>query len=225
MTNRRKFLMQGSFAATALLFTNPFKAIAGMSSPFTGSSSNFSHITFLHTANSSTGIASQVSQLSGSNNNIVLLYAGKDQPATNSVQFDASSTELKESWNNSYTIINKAGVKTGVIAIPAAEATVLSRVNEIAAYLKKEKGCKLVVFMSDLGYKNKNKIDDITVASKSEDIDIIISKFNKELPSQTYIAYNKHKSEVIIQHQHEKEVAGKINIAFNAEGVRNGVSF
>lgn len=221
MTNRRKFILQGSFAATALMLTKPFKAIAGMNATFSNSS-NFSQITFLHTTNNS---AAQINKLMGRNPNNVLLYAGNEVPATNSsTQFDASAVALKENWRNAYTIINKNGVRTGVIAIPEYETEVFNRVNEIAAHLKKEKDCKLVIFMSSLGYKNKNKVDDLNLAANSEHIDIIISQFNKAIPSQTYIAYNKNKNEVIIQHEKDA-AAGRIQIRFNQQGERSGVAF
>lgn len=223
MTNRRKFILQGSFAATALMLTKPFNAIAGMNATFSNSS-NFSQITFLHTTH---GSGKQINKLMGYSPNNVLLYTGTKQPATSSsIPFDVSAAALKENWSNSYTIINKNGVKTGVIAIPEYETAVFNRANEIAAHLKKEKDCKLVILMSSLGYKNKNKVDDLHLAASSEHIDIIISQFNKDLPSQTYIAYNKNKDEVIIQHQHEKDAsAGKIQIRFNQQGERSGVAF
>lgn len=225
MTNRRKFLMQGSFAATALLFTKPFKAIAGMSAPFTASNASFSHITFFHTADISAKKIAQTKNFTIRNNNIVLLHVGKEK-TDNAIQFDASAVELKEKWNNSYTIINKNGIKTGVIALPDHESEVCGRANAIAAYLKNTEDCKLVVFMSSLGFKNKNKLDDIHLAAKTKHIDIIISKYDTKIASQTYIARNKNKDEVIVQHQNEKEAtAGKIKILFNEKGVRNGVSF
>jgi len=227
MTNRRKFILQGSFAATAFLFTKPFKAIAGMSSPFIEGSSNFSQITFLHTSHNSGQIASQVNKLVGRDKNIVLLHAGKEQPAANSsIQFDATAVDLKEKWDDAYTIIDKNGVRTGVIALPDAETEVFNRVNSIAAHLKNVKDCKLVIFMSTLGYKNKNKKDDINLAARSEHIDIIISKYNKKLPSQTHIACNKKNNEVIIQHHNSTNASlGKIQLQFNQEGHRHEVSF
>jgi len=51
MYTRRKFVIQGSMAATAVLALKPLKIAANAVSPFNGLSDSNGKLTFLHTAN------------------------------------------------------------------------------------------------------------------------------------------------------------------------------
>lgn len=227
MNNRRKFLMQGSVAATILLFKNPFEAIAGMTSTMSLNIGNSNQITFLHTANNSNRIAKQLSGLTVGPKQIMMIHAGtKPVSSFRSITYDASPVPDENALNKNYKIVNKNGIKTGVITILAHEANKLNMVNKIASDLKKRHGCNVVVVISHLGFYNKNKRDDKELAAKSEHIDLIISKYNTKMASQTFIASNKNSEEVIIQHHSDEEAdAGKMTLQLNSKGEKCSVSF
>jgi 5'-nucleotidase len=51
----------------------------------------------------------------------------------------------------------------------------IQKANEMAAKLKKEEGCDMVICLSHLGYKyGDNKVSDIVLAKETENIDLII---------------------------------------------------
>lgn len=225
MTNRRKFIMQSSLTATALIATKPFNALAKFSSPFDEGRFNYSNITFLHTTGVDTGVAAQVKKIKDKNTSVLLLHAGHDQEKQ-PLSYDASHQSLNESYDGGYAIVVKDNIKVGVIAVNANEHNTVNRVNDLATRLKKEKDCHFVVCISQLGYKNKNKTDDVTLADKSENIDIIVGKYSSHSPKRPVTIYNKKRAEVIIQHTQNAEAAlGKIKIGLDQFGNKFNISF
>ena len=102
----------------------------------------------------------------------------------------------------------------------------VNRINHLSAFLKNEKDCHIVVCISELGYKNKNWVDDITLAGNSENIDIIVGRCATNSPGRPIIALNKKRAEVIIQHiENGEDALGKIKIGFNQSGCKHNVSF
>lgn len=227
MNNRRKFLIQSGLAATALVAAKPLHALVKYSSPVTGGGYNFNNITFLHTAATDLSMAVQVKKITDKNTSVVLLHTGKDgEPETQRLQYDASQQSLNESYEGGYKIICKDNIRVGVIAVNANEHHAEDRVNDLAASLKKEKNCQLVVCISQLGYNNKNKTDDLTLAGKSEYIDIIVGKYAANSPKRPVTAFNKKRAEVIIQHTDDTAAAlGKIKIGFDRIGGKFNISF
>jgi hypothetical protein len=227
MNNRRKFLIQSSLAATALVAAKPLHALAKYSSPVTGGGYNFNNITFVHTTATDLSMAAQVKKITGKNTSVVLLHAGKDgEPETQQLQYDASHRSLNEDHDGGYKIIYKDNIKVGVIVVNANEHNPERRINDLAGSLKKEKNCQLVVCISQLGYKNKNKTDDLSLAGRSEHIDIIVGKHASNSPQRPVTAYNKKRAEVIIQHTPDTEAAlGKIKIGLDRSGSKFNISF
>lgn len=227
MTNRRKFLMQSSLAATALVAAKPINVLANYSSSFTGGGFNYNNIIFLHTAGADLAVVAQVKKISGRNTSVVLLHAGKDGGAESQrLDYDASHQSLNETHEGGYKIVYKDNIKVGVIAVNAHEHNTVNRANDLAAMLKKEKDCHFVVCISELGYKNKNKADDITLASKSEHIDIVVGKHGSNSPKRPVTVFNKKRAEVIIQHTPDMEaVPGKIKIGLDRLGAKFNISF
>jgi hypothetical protein len=227
MTDRRKFLLQSSLAATALLAANPINALAKYSSPLTGGHYNFNNITFLHTAGADFSMAELVKKITDKNTSVVLLHAGNDGgPETQQLHYDVSHHSLNETHEGGYKIVDKDNIRVGVIAVNANEHNTGNRVNDLAAWLKKEKNCHFVVCISQLGYKNKNKTDDITLAGTSEHIDIIVGKHASTSPKRPVTVFNKKRAEVIIQHIRDKEAApGKIKIGLDPFGGKFNISF
>ena len=72
--------------------------------------------------------------------------------------------------------------------------------NSIAGFLEEKWKCNLVICLSQLGFKNKGSMDDITLAGRSENIDVIPGGHSHTYMSTPYIVLNKQNREVIINH-------------------------
>jgi hypothetical protein len=227
MNNRRKFIVQGSLAATALLAAKPFNALAKYTSPLSRSGFNYNSITFLHTAGHGIAMSAQVKKITGKTTSIILSHAGNGEQQENQpMNCDASLHSINENEDGGYKIIFKDNIRAGIITANANEQDMMNRINDLSAFLKKEKDCHIVVCISELGYKNKNKMDDITLAGKSENIDIIVGKYATNSPKHPIISLNKKKADVIIHHTEDSTNAlGKIKIGFNPSGGKHNVSF
>jgi hypothetical protein len=219
--------MQSSLAATALVAAKPINALTKYSSPLTAKRFNYNNITFVHTAGADLSMAAQVKKITGKNTSVVLLHAGKDgEPEKQQLHYDASHRSLNEKYEGGYKIICKEKIRTGIIAVNANEQNTESRVNKLAAWLKKEENCQFIVCISQLGYKNKNNSNDLTLASTSENIDIIVGKHASGSPKRPVTVYNKKRAEVIIHHTPDTEVAlGKIKIGLDQFGSKFNISF
>jgi len=231
MHTRRKFLIQGSVATTAMLALKPLKTVASTVSRFTGYSSN-GKLIFLHTAipvhQTSHAMLQHISNIQ--RDNAIVLNAGQEtqHPVTAPLTYDTSINEINEqvSLSGGYKIIKKGGIKTGIISASAGESNVIEKVNDLSAWLKKEKGCSIVICLSQLGYKNNNTPDDISLAKNSVHLDMIIGGNTKNHHEHAMILLNNNNEEVII-HTAATHAAGfgKIGIDFNEWGKKNHISF
>ncbi len=233
MHSRRKFLIQGSLATTAVLALKPFTAIARAASPFTGLSGNNGKLVFLHTSNLNPQgdykVIQLIKSITNNNANTILLNAGKDE------QYEASQLTYDVIFNNDhglsvitddYKIINKGAIRAGIIMARPGDSDVIQKMNTLSAYLKKEKGCSVVVCLSQLGYKNIKTPDDITLAKKSTDLDIIIGGDSKNFHKHPVIALNSINGEVIIHSAAGHPTGfGKIVIDFDDQGRKKLISF
>lgn len=227
MNNRRKFLLQSSMAAAAFVAAKPFNVLANYSSTFNEGRFQANSITFVHTTCNDFSIATKVKRITEKNSSVVLLHAGKNSTTEmQHMNFDATHHSLNEEHINGYKIISKDNIKIGIIAINSNENDPSNKANDLAEMLKKDKKCHLVVCISQLGYKNKNKEGDMTLAEKSENIDIIVGKYNPNSPKQPVTAGNINKAEVVIQYLDDIEAAlGKINVGFDQFGGKYSISF
>lgn len=229
MNTRRKFLIQGSLATTAMLVLKPLSAIARITSPFTGA--DYSKLVFLHTANADTSSTDHIIRYVKNKNNAdaILLNAREEvQQEAGQITYDASANGINglQTNSNDYTIIDKGRLRTGVISIKPGENNVIQKVNSLSAYLKKEKNCTVVVCISTLGYKNNNAPDDFKLASESTHLDIIIGGHSKNFYPHPYIISNKHKQEVVIHSASGLPAGcGVIDIDFDEFGVKKYISF
>jgi hypothetical protein len=225
MTNtRRKFLVQGSMLTTALVATKPFDALATLTSPFTGES--FNQVTFLHTALPATAASSRISKIKDDHANPVLLNVNSNTEEELTSNYDAAAGYLPGHFDGTYKIIKRGQFRIAVIETSAADSNNAETVNHLAGFLKKEENCDLVVCISQLGFKNRSSVDDIRLAERSENLDIIIGKQSSSSPCLPFIALNKNRSEVILHYSADHETAiGKIKIAFNRQGNKQRVEF
>ncbi len=233
MTSRRKFILQGSLATTAMLALKPLNAIAGVSSPLTSLTSSSGKLVFLHTAGFTTGSSNQVieyiTSIKNNNKGAILLKAGQvNEDETGTLMYDATINGGNDSSaiSGDYKIIAKGNIKTGFISATPGDGDVIEKVNTLSAYLKKVKNCSVVVCLSQLGYKNKNTTDDITLAKKSTHLDIIIGGHANNFQANPVIALNSSNHEVIIHAAAGNPTAlGKIEMDFNEKGQKKYVSF
>ena len=230
MTSRRKFILQGSLATTAMLALKPLNAIAGASSPLTILTSNSGKLVFLHTAGINATTSNEtiqyITSVKSKNKGAILLNASQGE--TGLLNYDASINGSNDSSviSGDYKIITKGNIKTGFISAKPGDSDVIEKVNTLSAYLKKQKNCSIVVCLSQLGYKNKNTPDDITLAKRSTHLDIIIGGHTDNFQIHPIIALNSSNQEVIIHAAAGNANAlGKIEIDFDDKGQKKLVCF
>ena len=85
----------------------------------------------------------------------------------------------------------------------------------------------MVVCISNLGYSNKNNIDDKTLAAESVFLDVIIgNRTDVDYKKSSAVVLNKNKSEVILNYTNESDVMiGNLQIGFDEAGNKNKISF
>ena len=233
MNTRRKFIIQGSMATTAVLALKPFTSIASAASFFTGPDGSNSQLVFLHTSNVNPSVDYRVinfiKEIKNKNANAILLKAGQDEPEeTGRLTYDVSMNGGNDlsAITGDYKIINKGNLRTGIISAKPGESDIIEKVNTLSTYLKKEKDCTVVVCLSSLGYKNKNAPDDITMAKKSRHLDIIIGGHAKNFQTNPIIALNSKNEEVIIHSASGDLFAcGIIKIDFDGQGRKKHIGF
>lgn len=220
-------------AATALLAANSFKSFAKTSSPLTGFNTNDNKVIFFHTGNSVNAdhheMIKHIADVKNTFGNVVLLHAGNEFTENSfSLKYDASLCygNIVAATTKSYRIIYKGDIKIGVIGANAGEAGIIDNINAVSAYLKKEKNCHLVVCLSQLGYKNKNTVDDLNLAATSSNLDIIIGGDSKNFQTHPVIVLNSKKEEVIIHAASGNPFAcGMIKIDFDGQGRKKHICF
>lgn len=185
-------------AATALVFCRPFKSFSATS--FFSQPGSAQKIVFLHSGSNPQFADYALEKMA--------LIASKHPAA---VQIPQEETAFN---GQEYTIIQKGDIKTGLIRVTNKSS--VDGINQLAQQLKKDHQCQLVVCLSSLGFKQKNGIDDIRLAEKSADIDIIIGNHLTNHCTNPYIARNTHRGEVIIHHAADNGFGlGSIEIAFD----------
>ena len=129
-----------------------------------------------------------------------------------SANYDFSKTILKDKFK-AYKIFNKGNIRIGVFGIGIEldglvpkklyENTIyqdpIQKANYYAKILKNKKKCDLVVCLSHLGFKYKNeKVSDITLASSTENIDLIIGGHTHTFLKKPVEILNLKKKNVLI---------------------------
>lgn len=229
MKSRREFVKNSALAATALIAANPLHALATAASPFQGIFSNGNKFLLLYTANlqkGDSGSALEFIQRSGQDTNALLINAGHSSDSRNSaIDHDLSFFTTEDMLAPEYRIIHKGGIRTGIIRVAAGEQEAVQKVNRLSAFLKKEKDCRVVVCFSELGYKHKKGTDDLTLAARSTNLDIIIGVHAQNSKGRPMVAFNSKRSEVFIHSVVAGDFAvGKIEIGFDRQGRKRHVS-
>ncbi len=229
MNPRRKFLLQGGLASTALLSLNPFQSIANKLSPLTGFNMNSNKVLLVHTCYLENHIINNVADIKRSSGNVVLLHSCEtkhwEEKATMFDAFIGQPIKNQHSTGKDYAIVYRGNYKIGIIT-PSESRYDFENINSLSDFLKKERNCDLIICLSNLGYKNSNEVDDVTLASESTNLDIIIGGHAHNFSKHPVIVFNKNREEVIINHSLSGGVDfGKIEIEFDANRNKRHVAF
>ena len=99
--------------------------------------------------------------------------------------------------------------------------------NSLATWLKKEKGCDLVICLSHIGYTiQDSQPNNIDFAHNSSAIDMLISGHQQHLSSDLLVCKNRNKQEVIVSHGGEAGMVVKqVTITFDKWKNRRELAF
>lgn len=142
--------------------------------------------------------------------------------------YDFTGTAL-EGIIKPYTVIEKGGLKIGVIGVLTDVMSLVSPknvkgikyiepynvVNKLASKLKKKEKCDLVILLSHLGFDggSKHAPSDDMVAAQSKDIDIIIGGHSHTYITEKKLVPNKNGKDVVIVTVNEKgNYVGKLDL-------------
>jgi len=211
MTNRRKFLLKASLAATGMLVLRPFKSFASGSSFQFFETATGTKLVLLHTGHNPKYLSyagQKINTLKKSNHNMLLI----------------NDTTVDFSEKN-YQVIYKGNIKTGIMQ--ANPGQTIEELNNLSSFLKNEKNCQLVICVSMAGFKNKNGLDDKKLAEKSTHIDIIIGNHATNHTPFPVVTRNSRKEEVIIHSAVDNGFGlGNIEIGYDERtSARNSLSF
>ena len=152
--------------------------------------------------------------------------------------YNFTNTILKGNFTP-YKIFNKGGIKIGIFGIGIEldglvpknlyEKTIyeepVKKANYYASLLKKKEKCNLVICLSHLGLKYKsNKISDIKLAAKTQDVDLIIGGHTHTFLKKPISILNMEKKEVLINQVGWGGInLGKIDFHFGQNGITKKV--
>jgi len=127
--------------------------------------------------------------------------------------YDFTGTPLA-GMTQPYRVFNKNGIKVGVFGLGIELAGMvpdelygktqyldpLARGNETASVLRHKEKCDLVICLSHLGYKYRSdeEVDDIDLASSSNDIDIILGGHTHTFLNEPTLVDNQEGNPVIV---------------------------
>ncbi len=141
--------------------------------------------------------------------------------------YDFSKTQLADIVKP-YTIINRKGLKIGVLAVctrleglvskkNSGETVYLNPIpvaNKIADFLKNEEGCDLVVCLSHLGWKVSGvDVEDEGFIKASRNIDIVLGGHSHSYFEEPKIVINSEGKEVICNQMGKNgQWVGQLNV-------------
>jgi hypothetical protein len=232
MNTRRKFLFTGSMATTALLTAKPLKTLATALGPVTGFTINDNKVVLVHTGNYNVidkmQTVQHIAELKKTTGNVVLLHAAHAvENNAAMLKYDAlmNTAENFSVTDNNYKIIYKGNIKIGIITADAGLQGITEHINILSSRLKKEKNCQVIICLSHLGFKNKSSVDDLQLAEKSTDLDIIIGGHAENFSVNPVIAQNSKRAEVIIHADSGNGFDfGNIEITFDEKQNKRSIS-
>jgi len=222
MNTRRNFIVSSSLASLSLCTTKPFETVASGLRRIPGFTLEPKRVNIVSpgmlTPGNRASFEECVRSLRCEWKNLVIVKANQSVSNNINIRWDTTVETIRDS-NNDYQVVTKGNVKMGVISIAGSEDYNIEKVNTIAAHLKREKKCHLVICLSQLGLKQKNKPDDLQLAAASSCIDVILGGDASNTSPHPRICFNKHKKEVIVQTGCSTEIAaGNIEVHFDDNG-------
>jgi 5'-nucleotidase len=128
--------------------------------------------------------------------------------------YDFTGTPMENKYQP-YKIIKKGNLKIGITGVGiemkglvpdlltgnTKYADPIENANRVAAKLKHDMGCDMVICLSHLGYKYKedeNKVSDIILAKETENIDLIIGGHTHTFLDAPVVYKNKSGSDILV---------------------------
>jgi 5'-nucleotidase len=128
--------------------------------------------------------------------------------------YDFTGTSMEQKYVP-YKVFTKGKLKIGVTGagiqlnglVPSSLSGTttylnpIEEVNKVASFLKKEKGCDMVICLSHLGYQykeNPNLMCDLILAKETEFVDLIIGGHTHTFMNEPVTVKNKMGSDVVI---------------------------
>jgi 5'-nucleotidase len=143
--------------------------------------------------------------------------------------YDLSSTPLNK-YVKPWLIIKRGGLNVGVVSaninpkglISAANyegmkwLEPISKADEVAGWLKKSKGCDIVICLSHLGYEYDNGMaDDKKLAAKSKNIDVILGGHTHTFMRTPEIIKNAEGEDVVVNQSGKGGIqVGRLDFSF-----------
>ncbi|TXF91686.1 bifunctional metallophosphatase/5'-nucleotidase [Neolewinella aurantiaca] len=157
-----------------------------------------------------------------------------------SANYDFTGTPLA-GMTEPYKIFRKEGIKVGVFGLGIKLSGLvpdelfgktqyldpLARGNETARILRHKEKCDLVICLSHLGYKYRNddEVDDIDLASSSNDIDIILGGHTHTFLNEPTLVNNQQGDPVIVNQVGFAGLRlGRMDITFPGDSKRRCVA-
>ena len=148
--------------------------------------------------------------------------------------YDFSDTQLNGQFKP-FKIFNKGGIKIGVFGIGieldglvpktlynnTIYSNPIEKSNYFANHLKHDLNCDLIICLSHLGFKYRNKkISDLILAEKTKNIDLIIGGHTHTFLNKPILKQNSDQKEVLIAQVGWAGIKiGKIDYLFNRKKV------
>lgn len=132
-----------------------------------------------------------------------------------------------------YQILQYGKFKVGVTAV-GEKANIAglvmsnpqSALNRVSRLLKEKHQCDLVICLAHLGFNEKAKINNKSLAQSSAGVDCVIGGNATEGKSQLLVVKNSNKEEVLLSQNHHKGLStATLTIVFNAQKERAGLAF
>lgn len=96
--------------------------------------------------------------------------------------------------------------------------------NKMAAYLKEEQACDLVICLAHLGFDEKMPFNNKKIAESSNNVDLVIGGNAKESKSQLWVLKNKDKEGVLMSNNYNKALSlARVKFSFNADKQKIGI--
>ena len=96
--------------------------------------------------------------------------------------------------------------------------------NKMAAYLKDEQACDLVICLAHLGFDEKMPFNNKKLAESSNKVDLVIGGNAKESTSQLWVVKNKDKVGVLMSNNYNKALSlARVKFSFNTDKQKIGV--